>query len=326
MKVLITGGAGFIGTRLAKEILARDSLAGPSGEDRAVEQVALFDQAAPAEPIADDRVRYVGGDLTDPDSVAAALGADTDTIFHLAAVVSGAAEADLALGLKVNLDGTRTLLDLAARSGRRPKFIFASSLGVYGGPGATVVTDATIPTPMGSYGVQKLCCEYLVGDYDRRGLIDGRSLRFPTIAVRPGKPNAANSSFISSVVREPVAGKPTICPVPDDIPIALMSPGRLVEVIVKMHDMTTEAFGWPRSLLLPAVRVTVAEMLDALDRVVGPQARGLVKFEPDEKIIPMVRSWPAEVTSARAAGFGIETDADAMAFVSQYVTEYGPNS
>lgn len=326
MKVAITGGAGFIGTRLARAVLARGALADGQGASRPVEELVLFDQAPPAAPIADARVRHVGGDLTDPASLAAALGDDTDTIFHLAAVVSGGAEADLGLGLRVNLDGTRALLDLAAGSGRRPKFLFASSLAVYGGPGATKVTDATIPTPMSSYGVQKLCCEYLIGDYDRRGLVDGRSMRFPTIAVRPGAPNAANSSFISSVIREPVAGKETVCPVPDDVPIAVMSPDRLVAAILKVHDMPTEAFGWPRSLLLPAVKVTVAEMLDALENLMGPEARGRVRFAPDEKIIPMVRSWPAEVTSERAARFGIETDADAMAFVSQYVAEYGPDS
>jgi len=326
VKVLITGGAGFIGTRLARAILARGELADGRGAGQRVEELVLFDRAAPAEPIVDDRARYLSGDLTDPDSLAAALGDDTDTIFHLAAVVSGAAEADLGLGLSVNLDGTRALLDLAARSERRPKFLFASSLAVYGGPGATKVTDATIPTPMSSYGVQKLCCEYLIGDCDRRGLVDGRSMRFPTIAVRPGAPNAANSSFISSVIREPVAGEPTVCPVPDDEPIAVMSPDRLVAAILKVHDMPTETFGWPRSLLLPAVKVTVAEMLEALEALMGPEARRRVRFEPDEKILPMVRSWPAEVTSARAAGFGIETDADAMAFVSQYVAEYGPKT
>jgi nucleoside-diphosphate-sugar epimerase len=326
VKVVITGGAGFIGARLAKAVLARGALADGQGVSQPVDELVLFDQAAPAEPIVDDRAHYLTGDLTDAECLAAALGADSDTIFHLAAVVSGAAEADLGLGLRVNLDGTRTLLDLAADTGRRPKFLFASSLAVYGGPGASTVTDATIPTPMSSYGVQKLCCEYLIGDYDRRGLIDGRSMRFPTIAVRPGAPNAANSSFISSVIREPVAGEQTVCPVPDDVPIAVMSPDRLVAAILKVHDLPTETFGWPRSLLLPAVQVTVAEMLDALEQLMGPETRRLVRFAPDQKIIPMVRSWPAEVTSARAAGFGIETDADAMAFVSQYVAEYGPKS
>ena len=216
--------------------------------------------------------------------------------------------------------------DLLASGGRKPKLIFASSLAVYGGPSATVVTDATTPTPMSSYGVQKLCSEYLVGDYDRRGLIDGRALRFPTIAVRPGKANMANSSFISAVIREPVAGRDTVCPVPDDVPIALMSPDRLIEAILTVHDLPTEQFGWPRSLVLPAVKVTVREMLDALQDIVGPQARARVRFEPSERIVPMVRSWPAEVTSMRAAALGIVADTGARTFVEQYVAEFPPLS
>jgi nucleoside-diphosphate-sugar epimerase len=176
---------------------------------------------------------------------------------------------------------------------------------------------------MSSYGVQKLCSEYLIGDYDRRGLVDGRSLRFPTIAVRPGKANLANSSFISAVIREPVAGRATVCPVPDDVPIALMSPGRLIEAILKAHDLPTAEFGWPRVLVLPAVQVTVRGMLEALDELAGPEPRKLVSFEPSERIVPMVKSWPAEVFSARTDRLGIKTDTGAREIVADYL---GQNS
>lgn len=318
MRVLITGGAGFIGLRLARAILDKGELVDQAGNTRKVDELVLFDQAPPAKPIEDARVSVVVGDIADRDDLARALGQTTDSIFHLAAVVSGGAEADLALGLRVNLDATRTLLDLVAAGGRKPKVIFASSLAVYGGPDSKAVTDATIPTPMSSYGVQKLCCEYLIGDYDRRGLVDGRPLRFPTIAVRPGAANAANSSFISSVIREPLAGRETVCPVPDDVPIALMSPGRLIAAILKVHDLPSETYGWPRALVLPAVQVTVREMLDAMDAQCGPEPRKLVRFETDPRILPMVESWPASVVSARAAGLGIETDPDAAAFVTDY--------
>jgi len=323
MHVVVTGGAGFIGYRLAEAILARGELVDQDGTRRAVGRLTIFDRMAPERSFSDPRVRIVVGDMTDRAAIAAALDGDADSIFHLASVVSGGAEADLQLGLSVNLDGTRTLLDLAAESGRRPKLIFASSVAVYGGPGSTKVTDATIPTPMSSYGVQKLCCEYLIGDYDRRGLIDGRALRFPTIAVRPGRANLANSSFISAVIREPLAGRETVCPVPDDVPIVLMSPGRLIETILLAHDLPTERFGWPRALVLPAVQVTVREMLDALERIAGSAVRARVSFKEDPRVLPMVRSWPAEVTSARAAGLGITPDKDAAAFVEQYAREQG---
>lgn len=324
MRVVITGGAGFIGTRLAKAVLERGVLVNQDGQRQEVTELTIFDQTEPMVPYKDERVEVVVGDMTDKVSLADAVGLDVDTIFHLASVVSGGAEADLQLGLDVNLDGTRRLLDLAAATDRRPKVIFASSLAVYGGPEATHVTDGTVPTPMSSYGVQKLCCEHLVGDYDRRGLIDGRSLRFPTIAVRPGAANLANSSFISAVVREPVAGRETVCPVPDDVPIALMSPGRLIEAILTAHDVSSKDFGWPRSLVLPAVQVTVKAMLDALDELTGnDNARKLVKFEPNERIIPMVRSWPADVTGERANRLGIKTDADAREIVADYLAENG---
>ena len=323
MHVVITGGAGFIGYRLAEAVLARNDMVDQNGVRRAVDRVTILDQVAPERPLADARLRIVTGDVTERAVLADALDGTPDTIFHLASVVSGGAEADLQLGLRVNLDGTRTLLDLAAESGRRPKLLFASSLAVYGGPQATHVSDATIPTPMSSYGVQKLCCEYLIGDYDRRRLIDGRALRFPTIAVRPGKANLANSSFISAVIREPLAGRDTVCPVPDDVPIALMSPGRLIETILQVHDLPTETFGWPRALVLPAVQVTVREMLDALEEIAGPEARRRVTFRDDPKVLPMVRSWPAEVSSARAAGLGITPDRDARTFVEQYAREQG---
>ena len=323
MRVLITGGAGFIGSKLAREILKRGSLTDQLGKRREVRELVLFDQFPPQTPNTDPRVKVETGDLTDRATMQRVIGGVTDTIFHLAAVVSGAAEADLGIGLRVNLDGTRQLLELAAESGRKPKFVFASSLAVYGGPEALRVTDATQPAPQSSYGAQKLMGEILVGDFDRRGLVDGRALRFPTVAIRPGKANAANSSFISAVIREPVAGRPTVCPVPGDVPIALISPDRLVDAVIRLHDITTADFGRPRSLVLPAIRVNVDEMLDALDKEVGKDARKLVTFKPDPRIEPMVRSWPAEVTSARARSLGVETDQDALAFVRQYVEEFG---
>lgn len=322
MKVVITGGAGFIGSRLARVLLKEGGLTGPNGAAVELTKLVIFDQVAPEDLPDDSRLECVVGQATDRALMAKVLDG-ADSVFHFASVVSGGAEADLQLGLSVNLDGTRMLMDLLAASGRQPKLIFASSLAVYGG-GAEAVTDATASYPRGSYGVQKLCCELLIGDYSRRGLLDGRSMRFPTIAVRPGRPNLANSSFISNIVREPVAGRKTVCPVPEDTEISLMSPGRLIRAIIAVHNLDSAALGWPKSLLLPAVKVTVREMLDALEVLAGPERRALVSFAPDDKIIPMVKSWPVNISAMRAEALGIFTDADAREIVAGYLSENQP--
>lgn len=317
MKVVITGGAGFIGAALARELLTKGGLTDAEGRPAQVEKLVIFDQVAPEGLPDDSRLDVVVGQATDAELMADAVR-EADSIFHFASVVSGGAEADLHLGLSVNLDGTRMLLDLLAGSARFPKLVFASSCAVYGG-GAELVTDATTPQPKSSYGVQKLCCELLIGDYARRGLVDGRAMRFPTIAVRPGKANLANSSFISNIVREPLAGRDTVCPVPEDTAISLMSPGRLIAAILKVHNLGADGFGWPKALLLPAINVTVADMLAALDVEAGPEFRKRVQFAPDEKIIPMVKSWPVDIRADRAEALGIFTNTDAREIVREYL-------
>jgi len=319
MKVVITGGAGFIGARLARTLLDQGELGSPDGGSAKIDRITVFDIAEPTTLPKDDRLEIIIGEMTDK-SVLERVLADADSVFHFASVVSGGAEADLQLGLAVNLDGTRTILDILADSGRKPKLVFASSLAVYGG-GSEPVTDATAPYPKSSYGVQKLCCEHLIGDYSRRGLIDGRSMRFPTIAVRPGKANLANSSFISNIVREPVAGRETVCPVPEDTEICLMSPGRLIAAIIGVHNLDAEKLGWPRSLVLPAVKVTVTQMLDALEQETNAETRALVSFSPDDNVIPMVKSWPVDILAERAESLGIHTDVDALEIVQDYLSE-----
>lgn len=321
MKVVITGGAGFVGSKLAGALLERGTLTNQAGTEVQIEKLVIFDQVVADHLPQDDRLEIVVGQANDPEALNQVL-AGADSVFHFASVVSGGAEADLQLGLAVNLDGTRMLLDILADSGRHPKLIFASSLAVYGG-GAEIVTDETATHPQSSYGVQKLCCELLVGDYARRGLVDGRAIRFPTIAIRPGNPNLAKSSYISNIVREPVAGKTTVCPVPADTDIALMSPGRLISAIIRVHNLDGAALGWPRSLLLPAVRVSVTEMLDALEAEVGPEARSLVSFEPDVETTAIVKSWPAMTVGARAEALGIHTDNDAGEIVRDFLETTG---
>ncbi|MCB1516341.1 MAG: NAD-dependent epimerase/dehydratase family protein [Hyphomicrobiaceae bacterium] len=322
MKVVITGGSGFIGARLAQHLLDNDVFHGERGEVERVSELVLLDVQAPENPIADERVRYVIGELNDASLLAPVLDG-AQSVFHFASVVSGGAEADLELGYRVNLDGTRLLIDLMAAEGGRPKLIFASSCAVYS-QGKELVTDATTPTPKSSYGVQKLCLEYIIGDYSRRGLIDGRSMRFPTIAVRPGKANLANSSFISNIIREPAMGKPTICVVPQEAAITIMSPGRLIDSIVAAHNIPEDEFGWPKALLMPAINVTVAEMLDALEAELGPQARDLVSFEVNADIYAMVQNWPQNIEAARAEAMGIHANRDAGEIVREFLRENMP--
>lgn len=322
MRVVITGGAGSIGSRLATTILERGVLVDQQGQRHDVTELIIFDQSEPMIPYKDKRVDVVIGDMTDKVALADAVGLDVDTIFHLAGVVSGGAEADLQLGLDVNLDATRHLLDLAAATERKPKVIFASSFEVYGGPEARQVSDTTLATPLTSYGVQKLCGELLVGDYDRRGLIDGRALRIPSIAIRPGAANLAYSSFMSAVIREPIAGRETICPVPDDVPVTILSPRRLIEAIFTAHNVSSNQFGWPRSLTLPAVGVTVKEMLDALEELTGsPNARKLVKFETNDYIFSIIKNWPEQAASARSDKLGIKPDSSARDIVADFLAE-----
>lgn len=321
MRVVITGGAGFIGSKLALTLLERGQLVNQAGVETKIEKLVIFDQAEAEHLPADDRLERVVGQANDRQMLEKVL-AGADSVFHLASVVSGGAEADLQLGLSVNLDGTRMLLDILADSGRHPRLIFASSLAVYGG-GAEVVTDDTATHPQTSYGVQKLCCELLVGDYARRGLVDGRSVRFPTIAIRPGKANLAKSSYISNIVREPVAGRATVCPVPEDAVIAVMSPGRLIDAVIQVHNLDSAVLGWPKSLVLPAVEISVTQMLDALEAEVGAEARALVSFDVDAETTAIVKGWPAKTVAKRAEALGIFTDADATEVVKDYLKTIG---
>ena len=212
MRIVITGGAGFLGQRLARRLLERGSLTDARGQSRKIGEIVLLD-VVPATLPADSRLTSVAGDLADPAVVDRVLTRDTDTVFHLAAVVSGQAEADFDIGMRVNLDATRLLLERCRTMAAPPKFVFTSSLAVFGGPVPDPVTDDAPVTPQASYGAQKLIGEYLVYDMTRKGFLDGRSLRLPTVTVRPGKPNKAASSFASGIIREPLAGVDAICPV-----------------------------------------------------------------------------------------------------------------
>jgi len=323
MKVLITGGGGFIGARLARALLAQGRLGG-----RTIEHLVLADQVAPpADLCADARVESRVGQLLDH---APAFGAEGyDGVFHLASAVSGECEADFDLGLRSNLDSTRALLDglRAATNGGAPppRFEFSSSVAVFGPDPAVPmpprVTDTTLPAPQTSYGTQKLICEHLVADYTRKGYIDGRSARLMTVTVRPGRPNGAASSFFSGIIREPLAGVESICPVSADVSHPLTSPARTIEGLIAVYEASREAYGGRLALNLPALNAHVAEMLDALEKVAGPKVRARVRFERDPVIAGIVANWPTGASAERAARLGLRADTSFADIIRQYIDD-----
>jgi D-erythronate 2-dehydrogenase len=322
MKIVITGGAGFIGRRLAQRLLERGSLAGADGRQTAIDELVLFDAVPPQPPLAADRrLRFVAGDIADRAAVARVIDRGTATLFHFAAVVSAEAEADTDQGLRVNLDGTRAVLDACRAAGSAPRVIFASSLAVYGGILPPSVTDDTPLRPQTSYGAQKAMGELLVNDYSRKGYIDGRALRFPTIVVRPGRPNRAASTFASSILREPLSGAAALCPVAPETTMALMSPRRLVAAIEALHDLPGDRFGADRSLLLPAISVSVAEMAAALGRAGGAAALARIEWRPDPAIQRIVDGWPRALDAARARSLGIVADRDIDDIVEAFIAD-----
>ncbi len=321
MKVFITGGGGFLGYRLALRLLERKTLAGPDGKPETISQIKLFDADFPPNP--DPRLKCVKGDIADADVVEAALDRDTASIFHLAAVVSAHAEAEFDVGYQVNLDGTRNLLEASRDLDAPPRLVFASSLAVFGGKLPAVVDDSVTPTPQTSYGTQKVIGEYLVGDYSRKGMIDGRSLRLPTIVVRPGKPNLASTSFASGMFREPLNGMVCEVPVEDSIEMWILSPGKVLDDFIHAHDLPASAWGTNRAVTLPGITFSVKEGAEALRRIAGDEVAGRVMFKPVERINNMVRTFPARFRTDRGTAMGFRADADIGGIIKDYIAAEG---
>jgi nucleoside-diphosphate-sugar epimerase len=303
VRIVITGGCGFLGRRLALLLLDQGSALG------SVDELVLFDNAPSALPLPDDkRVRLVTGDIADRDTVKRLIAPGTDAVFHLAAIVSGQAEADIDLGYRVNLDGTRAVLDACRALGSCPRLIFTSSLAVYGGALPPSVGDDTALTPQSSYGAQKAIGELLVNDYSRKGLVDGRALRLPTVVVRPGLPNRAASTFASSIIREPLSGKDAVCPVAPETVMALASPRRVVAALAHALELPGEALGANRSLQVPGFSVQVGEMAAALRRAGGEAAYHRIAWQPDPAVQRIISSWPMALSTPRADALGFERD------------------
>ena len=312
MRVVVTGGCGFLGRRVALRLLERDG----------IDELVLFDNAPSALPLPEDhRLRLVTGDIADRAAVRHVIAPGTDSVFHLAAVISGQAESDTDLGYRVNLDGTRAVLDACRALGTCPRVIFASSLAVYGGELPPMVGDATPLTPQTSYGTQKAIGELLVNDYSRKRFIDGRAVRLPTVVVRPGLPNRAASTFVSSIIREPLSEREAICPVLPDTVMALASPRRIVAGLLRAHDLSGDAFGTSRSLQLPGFSVAVGEVAAAVRRASGEEAYARIRWELDPQIQQIISGWPQALAAPRAEVLGFSADTGIDEVVRAFVED-----
>ncbi len=322
MKILITGGGGFLGFRLARTLLARGKLGG-----QAISGITLLDGAFPPalKDLEQAKVKAVVGDVSNADTIANLCTPDTDAVFHLAAVVSGAAEADFDLGMRVNLKGTKLLLEQLRRNasaGARPaRVVYTSSVAAFGGDLPEVLEDTTIANPQTSYGTQKVIGEYLLSDFARKGFLDGRALRLPTIVVRAGKPNAAASSFASGIIREPLNGVLSECPVAPETGVWLLSPGKVVEAFVHAWELPPEAWGTQRWLNLPGITATVAEMVEAMRKLAGDAVAKRVLYKADARIQAIVKTWPVNFRTPRALAMGFKPDADVESVIRAYIAD-----
>lgn len=318
MHVIITGAGGMLGQRLARALASRGSVNG-----RSIAVLTLADLEAPAEVEGVPVCRTMATDITDDKGIDALLDSAPEpaVVFHLAAVVSGAAEADTPLGYRVNLRGTQMLLEALNARGARPRFVFASSLAVFGGQLPPVIPDDQPTTPQNSYGAQKAMGEMLVNDYSRKGLVDGVSLRLPTIVIRPGRPNAAASGFYSSILREPMAGERAVLPVPRTLRHWFASPASAVGALCHAAEIETASLGLNRALNLPGVSATVQEMLDALERTVGSEALSLIDEVPDPEIERIVTPWPQAFAPERALSLGFRAEESFDEIVEAYLRE-----
>ncbi len=332
MHVVVTGAAGFLGILLSRALLAADRLSLAGAAPAPLERLTLVDRVVPPQDLSDDpRVEIVTGDLLEllerPGLAdhGHALLAGADAVYHLAAAVSSECEQDFDLGMRANVDGSRLLLEAARALDTGPLFVFASSLAVYGAwPGESlpqVVTDATLPTPRSSYGAQKLVVEQLVADYTRKGFVDGRCVRLMTVSVRPGRPNAAASGFLSGIVREPLQGQRAVCPVPAGTRVALASPRRTLEGLLAALTTSSADWGPPTAFPLPALELTVGEMVEALEQVAGAEAVALVDWVPDGTVADIVAGWPARFDSARARRLGLVADTDFADVIRQHLAD-----
>jgi nucleoside-diphosphate-sugar epimerase len=321
MHTVIIGGGGFVGSRLAREWVRQASF-----KDDRNSRLTLMDTGFSDELIEDSRFELVVGDFSEERVIRPVLNQRPDVIFHLAAIVSGEAEKNFELGMKVNLHGSLQLLEICRELGYKPRLIFASSCGVFGGDVTQVVEDTTAPKPRSSYGTQKAIVELLVNDYSRRGFVDGRTLRLPTITVRPGRPNAATSSFLSGIIREPLNGVATTYPVTEDAAFWLLSPRRVVQNLLHASVLEETLLGDDRVITLPGITASVGQLLESLRRVAGPEVADRAVYEPDEFLQRIVLTWPPHFSPDRALALGFVRDNSTEEIIRNYIEEENINT
>lgn len=321
MHVLITGSAGMLGKKLADSVAAGARIQGNT-----IDQLTLVDVVAPSIPAAmNGKASAIACDFSGPGIASSLLESRPDVIFHLAAVVSGEAEADFDLGYRINLDGSRQLFEAIRLQGGNgpycPKVIFASSIAVFGSPFPEQIPDDYFTTPLTSYGTQKAICELLLSDYTRRGIFDGIGLRLPTICIRPGSPNKAASGFFSNILREPLSGREAVLPVSESVRHWFASPRAAVRFMLHAATMNTALIGPRRNLTMPGLSATVADEIEALRRFGGDKAVKLIRRVPDETINRIVAGWPSNFDAARAIHLGFAADRDFDEIVSNYMED-----
>jgi D-erythronate 2-dehydrogenase len=323
MHVMITGAAGMIGRKLAEQLARNGGLSG-----KAIDRFTLADIVAPTKPAG-----FAGAadlrtcDLSTDGEAVRLIGLRPDVIFHLAAVVSGEAEADFEKGYRINLDGTRSLLEAVrlAGEGYKPRVVYSSSVAVFGAPFPETVGDDFFTTPLSSYGTQKAINELLLSDYSRRGFLDGIGLRLPTICIRPGKPNKAASGFFSGIMREPLSGQEAILPVPEDVRHWCASPRAAISFLIRAAEIDLNEVGDRRNLSMPGLSVTIRDQIDALRRAAGDGIVKLIRHEPDAAITRIVAGWPPSFDAKRAIALGFKADASFDAIVQAYIEDEKPS-
>ncbi len=305
MHILITGAAGMIGRKLTERLVIDRALGG-----QPIDRLTLIDIVAPARPAGfSDHVKTRAADLAAAGVADKAVTERPDVIFHLAGVVSGEAETDFEKGYRVNLDGTRALLEaVRALAGYKPKFVFTSSIAVFGAPFPGAIPDEFHLTPLTSYGTQKAICELLLADYTRRGFLDGVGIRLPTICVRPGKPNKAASGFFSGIIREPLSGQEALLPVADTVRHTHASPRAAVGFLIHAAGLSREQIGPRVNLSMPGVSCTVGEQIEALRRVAGDKVAARIRRAPDPLVERIVSGWAERIEAKHAQTLGFEAE------------------
>jgi nucleoside-diphosphate-sugar epimerase len=323
VKVVITGGSGFLGARLARALLAKGTLAGRAGAQEPIESIVLLDAVEPSDAAASHgSVTNVAGDIADADFVRSVIDCDDISVFHLASMVSAGSELDFDRALRVNVGGATAVLEACRARATTPRVVFTSSIVAFGGIGVDeVVSDETKLAPETTYGATKAICELLVNDYTRKGFVDGRSARLPTVIIRPGQPNAAASSWVSGILREPLNGIECVVPVEADMHVPISGYRTVVENLIRLHEVDETQLGLDRALNFPALDPSPREMMAALEKATD-RPLGAISFEIDPAISNFFRGWAQHSSFERARSLGLLQDRDLESIITGYVEDF----